>query len=78
MLYKKETYDIVGAAMEVHRILGTGFLESVYQEVLECEMRLKKIPFEAQKKIEIFYKNQPLDKYFVADILCYEDIIVEL
>lgn len=78
MLYKKETYDIVGAAMEVHRNLGQGFLESVYQEALEVELCFLQIPFNSQEKIEIFYKNKPLDKFFVADLLCYGEIIVEL
>lgn len=78
MLYQQETYNIVGAAMEVHRILGKGFLESVYQEALEIELGLQQIAFKPQEKIEIYYKDQLLDKFFIADLLCFEAIIVEL
>ena len=78
MLYQQETYHIVGAAMEVHRLLGKGFLESVYQEALEIELGLQQIPFKSQEKIDIYYKNRLLDKFFIADLLCFEDIIVEL
>lgn len=78
MIYKKETYDIIGAAMDVHRTLGNGFLESVYQEALEIELAIRRIPYVAQKPIEICYKNQLLTKFFIADLLCYNEIIVEL
>ncbi len=78
MIYKKETYDIVGAAMEVHRCLGHGFLESVYQEALEIELKVRLIPHVSQKQIEIYYKQKLLSKTFVADLYCYDGIIVEL
>jgi GxxExxY protein len=78
MIYKKETYDIVGAAMEVHRCLGHGFLESVYQEALEIELKVRMIPHVSQKQIEIYYKQKLLSKTFVADLYCYDGIIVEL
>ncbi len=78
MLYKAETYSIIGAAMEVHRILGQGFLESVYQEAIQIELLRKRIPFEAQSKIEVFYNEQLLSKYFIADLFCYQAIIVEI
>ena len=78
MLYKDETYNIVGAAMEVHRTLGAGFLESVYQEALELELKARKIPYVAQSEIVITYKNQLLSKAFIADLYCYDAIIVEL
>lgn len=78
MIYKTETYEIIGAAMEVHRSLGHGFLESVYQEALEVELKSRRIPFSSQSPIEIYYKQQLLTKYFVADFYCYDSIIVEL
>lgn len=78
MLYQQETYNIVGAAMEVHRLLGKGFLESVYQDALEIELELQQVPFKSQEKIVIYYKDRLLDKFFIADLLCFEDIIVEL
>jgi len=78
MIYKAETYYIVGAAMDVHRCLGQGFLESVYQEALELELKKRGIDFISQKQIEIYYKNQLLTKSFIADLYCYNAIIVEL
>ena len=64
--------------MEVHRTLGQGFLESVYQEALEIEMSKREIPFSSQTKIQIHYKDIPMEHYFVADFVCYDKIIVEL
>ncbi|HEY4688148.1 MAG TPA: GxxExxY protein [Anaerolineae bacterium] len=75
---KDEVYAVMGAAMEVHSQLGPGFLEAVYQEALELELLAKGIPFEAQKPIGIYYKGQLLKKEYVADLVCYEQIIVEL
>jgi len=77
-IYKSETYNIIGAAMEVHRALGMGFLESVYQEALEIEMAKRSIPFVPQKKIQIQYKDVLLNQYYIADLFCYDKIIVEL
>jgi len=78
MIYKIETFNIVGAAMEVHRYLGHGFLESVYQEAMELELSIRKIQYSSQKQIEIYYKEQLLTKSFFADLYCYDAIIVEL
>ena len=78
LLYKEETFKIIGACMTVHREMGSGFLESVYQEALEQEMGSQQINFERQKKISIYYKGKPLKKYFIADFLCFDHIIVEL
>ncbi len=73
-----QTFKIIGAAMEVHKVLGAGFLESVYQETLSIEFQNRGIPFEQEYKIPITYKGCLLNKYFVADFLCYGSIIVEL
>ena len=78
MIYPHEAYEIIGAAMEVHNTLGQGFLESVYQEAMEIEMRKRNIPFTSQSKIQILYKDVPMEHYFVADYVCYDKIIVEL
>ena len=64
--------------MEVHRTLGLGFLESVYQEAMEIELTKRNIPFVPQKKIQIRYKDVLLNQYYVADLFCYDKIIVEL
>ena len=78
LLLKDEVYSIVGAAIEVHRELGPGFLEEVYQEALELEMSNRSIPFEAQKQLAIHYKGQTLKKVYFADFLCYNKVIVEI
>ena len=78
ILLKDEVYAIVGAAIEVHRELGPGFLEAVYQEALEIELRKRGIPFEGQKTLPIFYKGEKLAKEYVADLICFGQIIVEL
>lgn len=78
LIYKDEVYEIIGAAMEVHKELGCGFLEAVYQEALEIELKDRKIPFESQKQLEIVYKGKQLEKEYFADVVCYGKIIVEL
>ena len=78
ILYKDEVYWIVGTAIEVHRELGPGFLEAVYQEALEIELAERGIPFESQKPLKIKYKSRPLKKEYVADLVCYDKIVVEL
>jgi len=77
LIYKEETYRIIGAAMEVHSTLGSGFLEAVYQEALAMEFERKGIPFKQEEKLKIKYKDQILSKYYEADFICYDKIIVE-
>ena len=78
LLYKDEVYKIVGVAIEVHRELGPGFLEAVYQEALEIELAERDIPFESQKPLKIKYKSRQLKKEYVTDLVCYGKIVVEL
>ena len=78
LLLKDEVFAIVGAAIEVHRELGPGFLEAVYQEALAIELRERGIQFEAQKPLRISYKGKTLNKEYFADLVCYGQIIVEL
>ena len=78
LLFKEESYKIIGAAMEVHRLLGCGFVEPVYQEALEKEFLLRGIPYEREKELTISYKGTPLTKTFKADFVCYSKIILEL
>jgi GxxExxY protein len=78
LLFKNESYSIIGAAMEVHRTLGKGFLESVYQESLGVEFKKRQIPFSREHILELFYKGDKLSKYFVADFICFEKIVLEL
>ena len=72
------TYAVIGAAMEVHRQLGCGFLEAVYQEALEVELSARGIPFEAQVEIPVRYKVQVLKTFYRADFVCFDAIVVEL
>ena len=73
-----ETYEVVGAAMEVYYKLGPGFLEPVYQQALEIELEMRGIPFRPQERFTITYKGRVLDKEYVADFFCYDQIVVEL
>lgn len=78
LIYKDEVYAIVGAALEVHKDLGCGFLEAVYQEAFQLELQSRNIPFVSQKKLTLFYKGQRLAKEYYADVVCYNSIIIEL
>ncbi|MBP5359233.1 MAG: GxxExxY protein [Treponema sp.] len=79
MLKNEElTQKIIGACLEVHNELGSGFLEPVYQEALEQEFILQGIPYEREKLLPIVYKGKTLKKEYYADFLCYDSIIVEL
>src|SRR3989338_6143384 len=74
----KRTFKIIGAAMEVHKEMGCGFLEGVYQEALGIEFRVQGIPYKAQPVIEILYKGKPLEKKYQPDFMCFGEIIVEI
>ena len=78
LLFPKESYDIIGAALEVHSQLGCGFTEPVYQEALAEELRLRHIPFEREKVFMVTYKGKELSKDFRVDFVCFNKIIVEL
>lgn len=64
--------------ISVHKELGCGFLEAVYQEALAIEFTLQGIPFEREKEMDILYKGHPIGKKYRADFICYDKIIVEL
>ncbi len=74
----EQTYSIIGAAMAVHRELGCGFLEAVYQEALAIEFSHLKIPFVKEQKLPVAYRGQKLATYYQADFVCHDAIIVEL
>lgn len=78
LIYKDEVYAIVGAAMEVHKTLGCGFLEAVYQEAFEIELATRQIPFQAQKELIIYYKDHTLNKTYIADIVAFDKIVIEI
>jgi len=78
LLFKDEVFEIVGAAIEVHRELRNGFLEPVYQESLEIELALRKIPFVSQERLKLFYKGIELKKEYIPDFVCFGKIIAEI
>jgi len=78
IIFKQESYTIVGACLEVYRQKGCGFLEAVYQECMEIELRLQALPFVAQKPLALEYKGTPLRGRYEPDFVCYEKIILEL
>ena len=78
LIYPKESYTITGCLMTVHRELGCGFLEAVYQEALARELQEAGIPFKREESLKIYYKGYPLTKEYIADFVCFNKIIVEL
>lgn len=78
IVYKEESYKIVGAAFKVYNTLGAGFLEAVCQEALEIELQRQGIPYEREKELKIVYDGVELKQTYKADFVCYGKIIVEL
>ena len=78
IIYRQESYEIIGAAFDVYNKLGHGFLEAVYQEAFEIELKKREIPYEREKEIKIYYDGQELKQTYKADFVCYDKIIVEL
>ena len=74
----QKTYKIIGAAMEVPMGLGCGFLEVVYHEALVREFQEQDIPFKSQPIVNIQYKGKSLNKTYVPDFICFDDVIVEI
>lgn len=75
---QKESYQIIGICMEVHRILGKGLLEIVYKDAIEYEFKSKNIPFEREKKYEVEYKEIILPHYFFVDFVVSDKVILEV
>jgi GxxExxY protein len=78
LIHERETYALIGAAMEVHNVLGCGYLEAVYQEALEMEFVDQGIPYVAKKELPVFYKGRKLNKVYIADFMVFDKIIVEI
>jgi GxxExxY protein len=76
--YKEESFNIIGSAMEVHKEMGNGFLEAVYQEAFCMELSERFIPHRKQVELDIYYKEIQLKKKYYADLICYNKIIIEL
>ena len=78
IIYKLESFEIMGACFEVYKEKGSGFVESVYQECLEPELNDRKITFQAQTELALTYKGRPLKCKFKPDFICHDKIILEL
>ena len=78
LLFEKKTYAIIGLCMEVHKILGRGFSEIVYKDALMLEAKLQNISVEREKEFKIEYKQTILQHSFFADLIFFNDIVVEV
>ena len=78
LIYKEESYLIIGACMEVHKELGRGFNEIVYKDALEYEFKQRKIPYEREKGFLINYKDIILPRQFISDFIMFGKIILEI
>lgn len=78
ILYKNESYSIVGALFDVYNHLGSGFSEIVYKDALEYEFKSLNIPFQREKEFKINYKNIVLTHTFYADFVVFDKIILEI
>ena len=78
IIYKEESYNISGACFNVYTKMGCGFLESVYHECLEIEFKNRRIPFESQKEIELYYGDKKLKQKFKPNFICFDKIIIEI
>jgi len=78
LIFKKESYDIMGACFNVYSTMGCGFLESVYQECLEIEFGHQKIPYSSQRELKLAYRSIELKQRYKPDFICFDQIIVEI
>lgn len=78
ILYKDESYKIIGCCMEVYNELGPGFLEVIYKDALEVEFQLNNIPYSREKQFEINYKGKILNRKYNADFVVYDKILLEV
>jgi GxxExxY protein len=78
IVFKEESYRIMGACFEVYKEMGCGFLEPVYQECLEMELVAQGIPFRAQVELGLQYKGRELKQKYVPDFICFDKIVIEI
>ena len=78
IIFKEESYKIIGICMNIHSTLGNGILEAVYSEVLEKEFVKNNIPYQREVKLDLFFNGEKLDKKYKADFICFDNIILEI
>ncbi|EKJ86916.1 GxxExxY protein [Leptospira meyeri] len=78
LIYEEESFKIRGAFFQVYKEMGSGFLESVYQECLEMELKKIQIPFQSQPELQLQYKGEKLLRKFVPDLIAFDKIIIEI
>ncbi len=78
IIYKEESYRIIGACFEVYNQMGPGFLEAVYQECMEMEFNIQQITFQSQASLELEYKGKALKQRYTPDFICFDKIILEI
>ena len=78
LIFKEESYAVIGACFEVYNDKGCGFLEAVYQECLELELGMRRIPFDPKSELKLAYKGQPLKQTYKPDFNCFDKIILEV
>lgn len=78
VVFRDESYQIMGACFEVYKEKGNGFLEAVYQECLALELEEQRIPFHEKPRLQLEYKGRPLKQEYEPDFLCFDEIILEI
>jgi len=78
ILYKDESYKIIGACFEVYKQKGCGFTEPIYQQCLQIELSIQNIPFVPHPQVALDYKGTTLTKYFKPDFICFSSIVLEI
>ncbi|MFO7907793.1 MAG: GxxExxY protein [Planctomycetota bacterium] len=78
IIYREEAYKIIGACFEVYNEMGCGFVEPVYQECLEIELGMQKIPACPQQQLKLRYKDHLLQQRYIPDFICFDKIILEI
>ena len=78
IVFKEESYQVIGACFEVYKEKGNGFLEVVYQQCLVMELTVQGIPFEEKPRLRLEYKGRPLKQEYEPDFLCFGEIILEI
>ncbi len=78
LTFKEESFKIIGCCMEVHKALGKGFNEIVYKEALEIEFKRRNLFYSKEKKFQIMYKEALLSRYYIADFVIFDKIILEI